>query len=64
MFTFKTISELGAAQLLVGDVVMVMGNSSVGDSPVRFGLVYPNNHTSSNTLITIANGFKVELNPT
>lgn len=64
MITFETISKLESATLKEGDLVQVLGEFSEGDVALMTGKVYPALHDSSNRLVTIANGLKVEVFPT
>ena len=64
MITFDTIKKLESATLKQGDLVQVLGEFTEGDVALITGKVYPSTHTSSNRLVTIANGLVVEIFPT
>lgn len=63
MIIYNNITELSASQLVVGDVVQVLGEDSPGDRAVMVGIVREASFISGNRLITIAKGLKVEILP-
>lgn len=63
MITYNTVSELSVAQLVVGDVVQILGEESLGDRAFMMGIVREPSFVSGNRLITITQGLKVEIMP-
>lgn len=63
MITYKTTLELEQSQLLVGDLIQVLGDTREGDRAPRTGIVHTEGFTSSNQTITISGGLVVELMP-
>lgn len=62
MFTYSNRTELAKASLLEHTLVQLLGTSTEGDSPVRIGRVY-SSYSGSLEVVTLANGYKVVLNP-
>lgn len=63
MITFNTIQELNVAQLIVGDIIQVLGEDVIGDRGYMVGMVREPTFVSANRLIPITQGLKVEIMP-
>lgn len=63
MINYNTITELKQAQLVVGDLVQVLGENQVGDRGVMNGIVRVQGHTTANRLVNITQGLCVEIMP-
>ena len=63
MIIFNTIADLSEAQLLVDDVVQILGETEIGDRAYMMGIVREGSFVSGNRLIPITQGLKVEIMP-
>lgn len=63
MIIFDKMRDLAFAQLVVNDVVQILGENKVGDKFPMFGVVREGSFVSSNRLVPITQGLKVEIMP-
>ena len=63
MIVLSNESVIGTTHLVVDDLVRVLGSVTEGDSLSYIGKVRPKGFTSSNRLVTTANGLVVEVLP-
>lgn len=63
MIIFDKISDLPQAQLLVNDVVQILGEEEIGDRAYMMGMVREGAFVSGNRLVPITQGLKVEIMP-
>lgn len=63
MIMFDKIADLTQAQLLVNDIVQILGENEIGDRAFMMGMVREGTFVSGNRLIPITQGLKVEIMP-
>lgn len=63
MIIFDTVGALSEAQLLVNDVVQILGEEEIGDKFPMFGVVRENTHATVNRMVPITQGLVVEIMP-